>query len=143
MPGTKGSGPRKLPSNILRLHGETRPSRFNEDEPKPEIKAPPPPDWLTPEGQNVWTRTARLLAGMRVMSEADVDMLTTYCESWLQWQEAAERVRDLGMVVKHPKTGAPMRNPYWSCMKESGERCHRIMIEFGMSPSARTRIRAD
>jgi phage terminase small subunit len=42
--------------------------------------------------------------------------LTIYADALRAYAEAAENVTRLGAIVKHPRTGAPMDNPYLRVM---------------------------
>jgi phage terminase small subunit len=38
--------------------------------------------------------------------------INLYAESFQQWQEATENIREHGAICAHPRTGQPMPNPY-------------------------------
>jgi len=43
-------------------------------------------------------------------------------------------------VIKSPKSGYPIQNPYVGIANTSLQMMHRFLIEFGLSPSSRSRI---
>ncbi len=75
------------------------------------------------------------------MTESDVDALAVYCVNWIRWQDANEKVREMGMIVKSPKN-FPMQNPYLAIANKAQRECVGIMTEFGLTPSSRTRVKA-
>lgn len=38
--------------------------------------------------------------------------LNLYCDTYMAYQEAEQNIRQNGNVCAHPRTGAPMTNPY-------------------------------
>ena len=66
--------------------------------------------------------------------------LEAYCVSYSLWKEAIENVFDKGTVVKAPKSGHPMQNPYLSIANKQFTNMHKIMAEFGLTPSSKTKI---
>jgi phage terminase small subunit len=43
---------------------------------------------------------------------AKVNDMETYCHQFLTYVEAAQNILELGTIVAHPRTAAPMDNPY-------------------------------
>jgi hypothetical protein len=43
---------------------------------------------------------------------AKVNDVETYCHQFLTYVEAAQNILELGTIVAHPRTAAPMENPY-------------------------------
>ena len=70
---TKGAKPK--PRNMKLVDGSFRKDRDNPDQPTPEISAPSVPGYLRGSERRVFRNTAKLLAAMRVISDADVDAL--------------------------------------------------------------------
>jgi phage terminase small subunit len=40
------------------------------------------------------------------------DKIIMYCDLYMDYQESAKNIRDNGAICAHPKTGAPIDNPY-------------------------------
>jgi phage terminase small subunit len=40
------------------------------------------------------------------------DRATMYADAFMEYQEASENIAKNGVIVAHPRTGAPMQNPY-------------------------------
>jgi P27 family predicted phage terminase small subunit len=136
-PGTKPT-----PRNLRIVRGMDRPDRQNDDEPVLPISIPHPPEYLTDSQQNIFTDMARKLARMRVMSDADIDALAIYAVNFIEMVDANERIREMGLVVRAPKTNVPMHNPFLSIRNNAQKTCLTILTEFGMTPSSRTRVKA-
>lgn len=46
--------------------------------------------------------------------------LLVYADALRVYEEAAENIRRLGGVVQHPRTGAPIENPYLKVQAQQG-----------------------
>lgn len=125
-----------MPTNIKLVKGSRR---IAKDEPQVPVKIPLPPDHLVDAEIDVFVRTAKLLAGMRVMTEADVDALAMYAVEWCRWTEANEQLRELGYMMRSPN-GWPIQNPYLAVANKAQANCLRILTEFGLTPSSRTKV---
>lgn len=134
-------GRKPLPRNLKLVTGAVRKDRDNPDEPILEVKIPDPPAHLTDTERDVFVNMAGKLARMRVMTEADADALGFYAERWCTWLEAKENIAQTGLLTRSPN-GFPMPNPYVSIMNKAQADCMKILIEFGMTPSSRTRVKA-
>jgi P27 family predicted phage terminase small subunit len=134
-------GPRPLPKNIVALRSgkRARTAAPEDQQPEVKIKIPLAPDGLTAEEIAVFTRMARLLAGMRVMSEVDVDALVLYSRNWALAEEAQKRVRESSQIIKSP-SGYPIKNPWCNIQRDAEDRCLKLLEQFGCTPSGRTRV---
>jgi len=112
---------------------------MNPDEPVVAVSIPDAPDYLEPDEQTIFLDTAGKLARMRVMTEYDVDALAIYSVNFVRWKEATARLHDMGLMVRSPNN-FPMQNPYLSVANSAQKECLRILTEFGLTPSSRTRV---
>lgn len=133
------AGRKPIPRNLRLVTGNTRPDRLNDDEPIVAVEAPPAPDHLDEDAVRIFDETAQVLAGMRVMSAADTAALAIYATTCVRMHDANEKVKASGMVVMSSKR-TPMKNPYLIIAQQSERDCMRILAEFGLTPSSRTRV---
>lgn len=136
-----GQGRKPLPTNLKLITGTERPDRKNEQEPQVPVTIPDPPDYLDDRAQDKFVEMAGKLARMRVMSDVDIDALAFYCVRWCDWREAVDKVAATGHIIKSPN-GYPIKNPWASTMEKAHQDCMKILAEFGMTPSSRTRVKA-
>jgi P27 family predicted phage terminase small subunit len=113
-----------------------RPSR---DHDGPEPKLPNCPAHLKGEARKEWKRIGRKLLECGLMTEIDGPALALYCQAWSRWVEAEENLVKYGTVIKSP-SGFPMPSPYLAIANKAMAQMTRVLVEFGMSPSARTRV---
>lgn len=143
-------GPRTLPTNLKIVTGTARPHRLNPDEPQPEPVAPDAPDHLTPDARAEWDRIVSELAALGLMTRLDRGALAAYCQAWGRWRAAEEALarmaaRDAttaGLMIR-TKSGNLIQNPLVGTANKAMADMIRYAAEFGMTPSARTRIRAE
>ena len=79
------------------------------------------------------------------VSSADRASLELYCQTYSQWRAAVSQVAKSGAVQKiKTKSGTiPKRNPFDIIRERCAIICTRLLVEFGLTPSARTRIEVD
>jgi P27 family predicted phage terminase small subunit len=138
-------GRKKLPTALHLLRGNPGKRKLNQDEPQPAaLPDLDPPAWLDVTAQVEWRRLAPMLSRLGVLTETDSDALAAYCEAWVTWKEATAKVRQFGMVVKRSKAGVdvPVISPYVKVAHHAMAQMRAFLVEFGMTPSSRARIRA-
>lgn len=155
-------GRKPLPTKIIELRGGTkyshRPPRSNE--PKPKLGLPPCPRHLNTEARKEWKRMSRELHDLGLLTKLDKTVFAMYCTSWATWKDACGKLATMSMIMpkKSTKTeiiapdgtktnkqtvGAPMINPYFRIQQEAQIQMMKCLVEMGMSPSSRSRIKVD
>jgi len=138
-------GRKKIPTALHLLRGNPGKRKLNEKEPQPgALPSLEPPLFLDPQAKTEWQRLAPMLSRLGVLTETDGDALAAYCEAWVTWKEATAKVRQFGMVVKRNKSGVdvPVISPYVKVAHHAMAQMRAFLVEFGMTPSSRARIRA-
>ena len=141
-------GPAKRPTNLAILHGETRPSRVNHNEPKPDTGDIVPPRPLGGREREIWDRLAPDMIRKGVLTAWDVDSFATFCQMVVVNQDAAENVRDNGTscttLVRELSDGTMLyelrKNPAWQVMRESAAAIVTLGGRFGLNPSDRSQL---
>lgn len=105
----------------------------------PEPKLPTCPAHLQGEARKEWRRMGKKLLECGLMTEIDSTALALYCQSWARWVEAEGNLLKYGTVMKSP-SGFPVQSPYLSIANKAMGQMTRLLVEFGMSPSSRTRV---
>ena len=133
----KGRKPR--PRNMRIITGNAGKRPLPDKEPQPGVVKPEPPDFLDDVAKTHWQELVDVLTAARVMTELDVDALTLYCHAYSLWRHATEKVREEGMVVP-TANGYPRQSPYVLIANRCYDQMFRLLAEFGMTPSSRTRV---
>lgn len=109
-----------------------------------DIAVPEAPEWLSEDARAAWDELAAILAPMRVVSPSDAVSLAQLAEYLAQWKAATASLAKYGPVLptrdENGKITGFRRSPYVSLQIEYGLMLRRLMAEFGMTPSARSRL---
>jgi P27 family predicted phage terminase small subunit len=95
---------------------------------------------LTGPARVEWRRLAPMLRRIGLFTEADREALTALCRAYGEWVGALEELDKTSAVIRAP-SGYPVPNP-WLSAARAEKRMFKLMVEFGMTPSSRTRIDA-
>lgn len=115
----------------------TRRPKRSEDARRAQLPACPP--HLKGEARREWRRTGRRLVECGLMTAIDGAALAVYCQAWARWIDAEGNLSRFGAVLKSP-TGFPMQSPYLAIANKAMEQLTKVLVEFGMSPSSRSRV---
>jgi P27 family predicted phage terminase small subunit len=127
-------------TNHLRLlQGNPGKRALNSNEPRPPAQAPEIPPHLNEEARAEWNRMSVVLLRVGLLSTIDRAAFSAYCGAWSRWVEAEDALKKSGTVVKAP-SGYPIISPYLVISNRAMEQMRAFISEFGLSPSARSRI---
>lgn len=136
-------GPRPTPTKVLELRGSKR-AKLNRGEPKPGPGVPEAPSWLDDESRAVWEQLVPQLEEMAVLSKIDALALARYCVLWTQWVKATKFVQRHGPTYPlkdgNGRVKCFAQFPEVALMHKLSTALSRLEAEFGLTPSARTRI---
>lgn len=140
---TPGTKPVPTALKIIRGNPGRRPLTQNEFKP---VSGPPKcPRHVTGEARKEWDRLSKEFAAVGLLTGVDRGMLAMMCTAWGDHVEAREAMAQAkeqlgtGMFVKSPND-YPMQSPWMAVSNKSLEIYHKLAVEFGMSPSSRTRV---
>jgi P27 family predicted phage terminase small subunit len=100
---------------------------------------PTRPPHLQGEARKEWSRLGRRLRDAGLLTDIDKTALAIYCQAWARWLEAEEQLAKYGTVIMTPSS-FPVQSPYLAIANKAMEQMTRILVEFGMSPSSRSRV---
>ena len=134
-------GRKPKPTTIKDLEGNPGKRAINDREPVPPVGLPDCPDFLTDEARAEWFRVASVLKEMGLLTRADRSALAAYCTAYGRWVAAERQVQKYGTIVKSPEKNFPMKSPYLTIADQSMEAMRKFLVEFGLTPSSRSRIK--
>jgi P27 family predicted phage terminase small subunit len=134
-------GPRPEPTKLKLLKGNPGKRKISTREPKPAPVdgAPKCPVWMPADGRREWKRVVPELMRLGILSVVDVASLQGYCASYARALEADRHVKRMGLTIA-TKTGFFVQNPAVSIARLAWQAQRQFAAEFGLTPSARTRI---
>lgn len=135
-------GRKPKPTALKMLAGNPGKRALNHAEPKPRAVVPRPPEHLSTEEKKKWKAVVRDLYPLGLVTAVDKDALAMYCTIFVRWLKAENLVREKGEIIK-TAAGNIIQNPYLSIANRALEQLNKLGAEFGMTPSSRSRVRAD
>jgi P27 family predicted phage terminase small subunit len=135
------AGRRPKPTRLKLITGNPGKRPLNRNEPNPKRIIPACPDFLQGEARKTWHKVSKKLFRIGLLTEIDDMALAILCESWAEYLDASAKLRETGLLVKSPN-GQPMMNPYLAIANQAIKKVRALLVEFGMSPSSRSRISA-
>ena len=136
------TGRKPKPTAIRLLQGNPGKRPLNTAEPMPAPKIPSPPDHIKGEARKEWFRISKQLHELGLLTEIDRAALAAYCVAWGRWVEAEEQLTKYGTVIKSPDKGWLVQSPYLSIANRAMDQMAKLLTEFGMSPSSRSRVQS-
>lgn len=134
-------GPQPTPTHLKIVRGN-RKDRINFNEPKPKKAKPICPEWLSEQAKQIWERTASQLEMMNLLYEADQDILAAYSNAVATYILASKMVDETGILVEGRRDGM-VTNPAVRIQRDSATLIKQLAGELGLTPSARTRLKAE
>lgn len=134
-------GRKPQPTALKVLRGNPGRRRLPEEPQPVPIVDLQPPEWLDSEAQAEWRRQAPMLARLEVLTESDVSALEAYCKYWSMWKDATKYIQKWGMVLKAKDGEVPVISPYIKIADKAMMHCRAFLIEFGLTPSSRSKVR--
>lgn len=139
-----GKGRKAKPTWLKVVDGNPGKRALNDQEPKPEAGAKRPRH-LTEGARKAWEYLVRDLDACGIVTKVDSAALEVLCNAYAQYVDMAKNVAQYGPVLVHKDEESGRvelrRSPYFAILKESETTLMRCFAEFGMTPSARSRIR--
>ena len=140
-------GPPPEPTAIKARKWNPDKQAVNHREPKPSPDVPSCPRWLDKEAKAAWRWLVPQLKNMGVLTRIDGHALTNYCQTWARWRAAEEFLQKHGNVIPFKDNSGRVKSlqpvPQVGIARTLLHDLRRYQQEFGMTPSARTRIMVD
>ena len=133
-----GGRPAK-PTRIKELQGNPGKRAANKREPRPASGRPPRPKHLEGEARREWNRISKQLLELGLLAKVDRAALAAYCQAWADWVRAHEELAK-GTMITFTDKGYPVLNPWWSVATTASKQIKSYLVEFGLSPAARSRL---
>lgn len=134
-------GRKPVPSALKLLRGNPGKRALPENEPVAPAGEALPPEWLGKYGLAHWREIAPMLQSARVLTVMDAQALGDMCLAYQKWREAMDTEARHGAYTK-AQSGFPILAPWVTEGEKQRGIWRRMMAEFGMTPSSRSRVTA-
>jgi P27 family predicted phage terminase small subunit len=143
-------GRRPKPTQLKLIEGNRGKRPLNTREPRIVKALPSAPPHLTADALEEWNRVAVWLHRIGLLSEVDRATLAAYAQAYGRWVQAERAIAKMaekdqltgGLMIK-TTNGNVIQNPLVGTANKAAAQMMRYAAEFGMTPSARTRIAAE
>jgi len=135
------AGRKPKPTNIIRLEGNPGKRPLNDREPQPKTEIPDCPEFLNEVAKAEWNRMAPHLKTLRLITQIDMAALAGYCHYYAIWKDASEKLADDYISISDK--GNEFQNPLVGTMNTAFANMLKCMVEFGMTPSSRSRLKVE
>jgi P27 family predicted phage terminase small subunit len=136
------AGRKPKPTALKKLTGNPGKRALNQNEPKPD-GVPKCPPHLDKAAKAEWKRVGSELSRLGLLTSIDRAALAAYCSAWSRWISAEQSISKFGAVIKSPKSNFPIQNPYVGIANTAMDQMRKFLVEFGMTPSSRSRLNVD
>jgi P27 family predicted phage terminase small subunit len=135
------AGRKPKPTHLKLLAGNPGKRPLNENEPQPDAvdETLAPPAWLSGEGRAVWAVEFPKLVRKGMISDVDLNAFARRCQAQGRYINAESMIAKQGEALIGP-SGFPVQNPYLAIANKAMEQALKLEIEFGMTPSSRSRV---
>lgn len=143
------TGRKPKPTVLKLVTGNPGRRKLNAAEAKLPPARPKPPEWLNDIAQAEWDRIIGELYEGGLMTNVDTYALCAYCMAVARWRMAEQALKRMGdqdptnhaFMVRTSK-GTAIQNPLVGIANQARDAMVRLAAEFGMTPSARSRVTA-
>lgn len=142
-------GRRKKPEELKILHGDFKknPQRRNPNPVEPPRDKPVCPRHLKGAARAEWRFLSEKLEACGLLSSADRGAMELYCACYAEWRKAEKAIEQEGAVVEVAINGGrdvmKQVNPWVSVRRSAHERCVKLLVQFGFTPSARAGLQSE
>lgn len=146
------AGRRPTPTKLKLVRGNPGRRPLNDREPHPKPGMSDPPDHLSEVARDAWEKVATLLSRMGLLTEADCYALERLAECYAEILECKAAIKEHGRTYTSNKV-APggegtdsiivRPRPEVGMLADADRRFKGYLIEFGLTPAARTKVRLD
>jgi P27 family predicted phage terminase small subunit len=143
------TGRKPKPTHLKLVTGNPGKRALPAAEAKVAAALPSPPPHLSDEAKVEWDRVAAELFNIGLLSGVDRAALAAYCQAYARWAQAERAIAEMakrdqltgGLMIK-TSNGNAIQNPLVGTANKAAADMVRYAAEFGMTPSARSRIAA-
>lgn len=144
------TGRKPKPTHLKLITGNPGKRALNKSEPQPTRARPPVPPELNDDAKVEWGRVSKELYSLGLLTGIDRAALAAYCQAYGRWMQAERAIAKMaagdlltgGLLIK-TTNGNAIQNPLVGTANKAMGDMVKYAAEFGMTPSARSRIKAE
>ena len=133
-------GRKPIPEEIKKATGNPGKRPLDVDKLCVPAQMPEKPDWLNGEGRKEWDRITAELMELGLLLRVDRAALAMYCRYYQRWVTAEKHLNTATGFFSTTPNGFRIQSNYLNIANKAAEMCLKLMGEFGMTPSSRTKL---
>ena len=137
-------GPRPQPTNLKILRGNPGKRSLNKKEPLPPTNGVNMPPHLGDLAAARWAEVLPMLQAVKVMTQADVEALARYCDTYEWWLATRAKLKKEGdtypIINDKGEVKYIAQRPEVSIAHKLAQQLRQLEQDFGLNPSARTSL---
>lgn len=130
------------PTALKKLAGNPGKRALNQHEARIAPAMMRAPRHLDTEAKREWRRVVKELYQVGLLTQVDRAALSAYCQAWSRWVKAERDLEGKPLTMETDK-GYCYPNPLLGIANSALEQMRKWMTEFGMTPSSRSRVKAE
>lgn len=140
------AGRKPKPTNLKLVTGNRGKRALPKNEAVVENAEPMPPAWLCDDAKVEWGRVCGQLFKVGLMTDIDRAALAAYCDAYATFAkcrralEAMEKESPGSSLTTMTTNGNVIQNPILGILNQARINLVKFAAEFGMTPSARSRV---
>lgn len=144
-------GRKRKPDHLKLVSGTAQPCRMNPDAPKPLEDTPTAPEWLSARAAGIFDGLVAIIVKMGIGSASDTAMLAMAASRLEEVEICTALIEDGGRTfvsgVKYDEEGRVVSqqikgHPAVAQRSEAMRHAQSLLVEFGLSPAARSKVSA-
>lgn len=133
-------GRKPKPPELKILQG-MRADRINPFAPAKLDGLPDPPSYLDSLGLNEWSRILPMLHALGTVGAQDGAALGLYCAAYSRFHRATDKLNGSdAAMTSETRDGGLKSSPWEGIASRAAAEMHRLLADFGLTPSARNRV---
>lgn len=133
-------GRKPKPTAMKQLAGNPGKRPLNQHEAQPPRVIPNCPSHLNAEAKKEWHRIVKDLHAAGLFTKVDRPALAAYCQAYGRWVMAEKKLVTMEDMTDMTPNGMQVQSVYLQIANKAMEQMRRFLVEFGMTPSARSRV---
>lgn len=137
------AGRKRKPDHLKIVSGTDRPDRMNPGAPQPKADLPDAPEWLSARAAEIFLHLVGIIADMNIASASDTAMLAMAASRLEEVEICTAIIEDSGRTYQtKTKDGDVMHRsrPEVAQRSEAMRHAQSLLVEFGLSPAARSKV---
>ncbi len=132
----------RTPAQAKVLQGNFRKDR-DQHGPKVELNAPKCPAWLPKSAKKYWKDIAPELEKVGLIGLIDTAAFAAHCDSMGRYEDVTRKLKELDDLIDETPNGYQVQSALFTVRNKLWDQVMKSATEFGMSPAARSRVKAE